>query len=110
MRCVLPWGNDDERARSERIAAGLARGVVPALMTLDRIAGMLRGARAVAGVDTGLTHLAAALERPVAAIYCASDPRLTGVVGRSATRNIGGPGHAPSAAEVWESLREVGAA
>jgi heptosyltransferase I len=107
MRCLLPWGSEDERLRSERIASGLARAVVPGPVSLDRLAGMLRGARAVAGVDTGLTHLAAALGRPVAAIYCASDPRLTGVVGGSAARNLGGPGHPPSAAEVWEALAEV---
>jgi heptosyltransferase I len=109
MRCLLPWGSDEERARSERIAAGLKRAVVPGRMALDRLAGTLRGARAVAGVDTGLTHLAAALARPVAAIYCATDPRLTGVVGASAARNLGGPGHAPSAADVWEALSAVGA-
>lgn len=110
MRCVLPWGSDEERLRSERIAAGLARAVVPGAMALDRLAGLLRGARAVAGVDTGLTHLAAALARPVAAIYCATDPRLTGVVGAGPVRNLGGPGHAPSAAEVWDALAEGGAA
>jgi lipopolysaccharide heptosyltransferase I len=109
MRCLLPWGDDDERGRSERIAARLACAVVPGPMALERLAGVLSGARAVAGVDTGLTHLAAALARPVAAIYCASDPRLTGVLGGRATRNIGGPGHPPSAAEVWEALAEVGA-
>jgi lipopolysaccharide heptosyltransferase I len=108
LRCVLPWGSDDERLRSERIAAGLARAVVPGPMALDRVAGILRGARAVAGVDTGLTHLAAALARPVVALYCTSDPRLTGVLGAGRVRNLGGPGRAPSAAETWEALAEVG--
>jgi lipopolysaccharide heptosyltransferase I len=109
MRSLLPWGSDEERRRSERIAAGLKRAVVPGPMPLDRLAGTLRGARGVAGVDTGLTHLAAALARPVAAIYCATDPRLTGVVGASAARNVGGPGHAPTPAEVWEALADAGA-
>ena len=108
MSCLLPWGDDDERRRSERIAGGLARAVVPAPMALDRLAATLRAARAVAGVDTGLTHLAAALGRPVAAIYCATDPRLTGVVGGSAARNVGGPGHPPSTAQVWDALAEAG--
>jgi lipopolysaccharide heptosyltransferase I len=108
MRCLLPWGSEDERLRSERIAAALERAVVPGPMALDRLAGVLRGARAVAGVDTGLTHLAAALTRPVAAIYIASDPKLTGVVGAGPVRNLGGPGHAPTAAEVWEALAEAG--
>jgi len=108
LRCMLPWGSDEERRRSERIAAGLRHAVVPGPMSLDRLAAALLGARAIAGVDTGLTHLAAALARPVVALYCASDPRLTGVVGAGPVRNLGGPSHAPSATEAWEALAEAG--
>ncbi len=108
MRCALPWGSAEERLRSERIAAALKHAIVPTLMPLDRVADLLRGARAVAGVDTGLAHLAAALGRPVTAIYCASDPNLNGVYAASPARNVGGPGHPPTVDEVWETLRQVG--
>jgi heptosyltransferase-1 len=58
----------------------------------------------VVGVDTGLTHLAAALGTPTAGIYCGSDPSLTGLYGAPAARNVGSMGHAPSVAEVLGSL------
>src|SRR5260370_5733921 len=70
LACVLPWGSDEERKRSERIAQKLDRAEVPPLEPLDRLAVLLDRAVAVVGVDTGLTHLAAALGRTGPASYC----------------------------------------
>lgn len=108
VRCVLPWGSDAERARCERIAAGLGGApggaLVPRRMTLGELARVLRRARCVAGVDTGLAHLAAALGVPSVAIYCGSDPALTGLYGSARARNLGAEGKPPSAAEVLAAL------
>lgn len=109
LACVLPWGSDEERKRSERIAQDLDHAEVPTLEPLDRLAAMLGKAAAVVGVDTGLTHLAAALGRPVAAIYCGTDPSLTGVYGAPRAKNLGGPGERPSPKEALQALEGVGA-
>ena len=109
LACVLPWGSDEERKRSERIAQELDRAEVPPLEPLDRLAVLLGRAVAVVGVDTGLTHLAAALGRPVAAIYCGTDPNLTGVFGAPRAKNLGGPGDNPSPEEALQALEAVGA-
>jgi heptosyltransferase-1 len=109
LACVLPWGSDEERKRSERIAQDLERAEVPPLQTLDRLAALLGKAVAVVGVDTGLTHLAAALGRPVAAIYCGTDPNLTGVYGAPRAKNLGGPGERPSPEAALHALEAVGA-
>ena len=101
---VLPWGSEAERARAGRIAAGLPRAEVPPRMALDELAVLFAGARAVIGVDTGLTHLAAALGTPTRGLYCGSDPALTGLYGAPAARNLGAPGRPPSVAEVLASL------
>jgi heptosyltransferase-1 len=101
---VLPWGSEEERMRAERIAAGLPQASVPPRMAIDALAALFAGARAVVGVDTGLTHLAAALGTRTAGIYCGSDPSLTGLYGAPAARNVGSMGHAPSVAEVIGSL------
>ena len=106
---VLPWGDAAERARSERIARSLPQAVVPPALDIPGIAGLLAGAHAVIGVDTGLTHLAAALGRPVVALYCGTHPGLTGVyAGPGAqVRNLGDTGVVPDLDEVLESLHEV---
>jgi len=109
LACVLPWGSDEEHKRSERIAQDLDRAEVPPLEPLDRLAVMLGKAVAVVGVDTGLTHLAAPLGRPVAAIYCGTDPSLTGVYGAPRAKNLGGPGERPSPKEALQALEGVGA-
>lgn len=100
VRCVLPGGSESERSRASRLANTLGRAVAAPAMNLADLAGLLAGARIVVGVDTGLVHLAAALGRPTLALYCASNPTLTGVLGSAPYVNLGGPGAPPSAKEV----------
>jgi len=103
---VLPWGDAAERARSERLARALPTAVVPPALDISAVAGLLAGAQAVVGVDTGLTHLAAALGRPVVALYCGTRPRLTGVyAGPGApARNLGDANALPETGEVLAAL------
>jgi heptosyltransferase-1 len=88
VRAVLPWGNDAEKARAERIAAQLPDARVPPRMSVAELARLLGGARAVAGVDTGLTHLAAALGVPAVGIYTSTQARLTGLHAGARVRNL----------------------
>ena len=104
MQCVLPWGSAEERLRCERIAKEIKGAVVPPAMPPAEIARLAARARVVVGVDTGLTHLAAAVGAPVVGLYCGSDPALTGLYGSPRARNLGGPGQPPSIEQVLESL------
>jgi len=107
---VLPWGNEEERERAQRLAASLPGAVVAPRMTLDAVADMLSAASAVVGVDTGLTHLAAALDRPVVGIYGATSPVTTGVYARRRAVNVGTRGGFPEVDEVLTALASVDAA
>jgi heptosyltransferase-1 len=102
---VLPWGSADERARAERIAAAIPDAVIPERMSIEELAAVLGKARSVAGLDSGLTHLAAALGTPTVAVFCGSDPALTGVYGAARACNVGGAGRAPEVAEVLRKLQ-----
>jgi heptosyltransferase-1 len=104
LACLLPWGSAAERERCARIAAGWAHARVPERMALAELAATLVKARAVAGVDTGLTHLAAGLGVPVVGIFCGSDPALTGLYGAARIRSLGAPGMPPRADEVCAAL------
>ena len=106
LRCVLPWGNDPERARCESIAREIADGIVPRRLSLEELARLMRGARCAVGVDTGLTHLSAALGVPTVGIFCASDPALTGLHGSERARNVGAIG-AQTAPDAVQAALEV---
>ncbi|MBH9687192.1 glycosyltransferase family 9 protein, partial [Burkholderia cepacia] len=67
---VLPWGSDAERATSERLAKAFgAAAIVPPKLSLPAVVGLVDGAAATVGVDTGLVHIAAALKRPTVELY-----------------------------------------
>ena len=100
---ILPWGSEAERARAERISAAIG-GTLPPRRNLDELARLFVSARGVVGLDTGLTHLAAALGVPTVGIYCGSDPALTGLYGAPHARNLGAPGRPPEAGEVLQLL------
>lgn len=96
LMTALPWGNALEKHRALRLAAAIPHAVVTPALSLRDAAGLISGAEAIVGVDTGLTHLAAALNKPVVAIYCASSPGLTGVYGGARAVNLGEQGKVPS--------------
>jgi heptosyltransferase-1 len=100
---MLPWGSEPERERAQRISAAIGGTVLPR-KNLEELARLFVGARGVVGLDTGLTHLAAALGVPTVGIYCGSDPALTGLYGAPLARNAGAPGQAPTVAEVLRLL------
>ncbi|UPQ82368.1 lipopolysaccharide heptosyltransferase I [Pseudomonas knackmussii] len=79
----LPWGNADEKARAERIAENLSSVSVLPKLNLGGIAKVVAGARACVAVDTGLGHLAAALDVPSISLYGPTLPGRVGAYGRS---------------------------
>lgn len=109
LHCLLPAGSARERERAERIAATIPAARVVPPSSLRELAGILGGAHSVVGVDTGLTHLAAALDRPVVALYVATDPGLTGVYAGPRALNLGGRGQMPQPEEVLARLDALGA-
>lgn len=108
IHCVLPWGSEAERHRCARIATAIPRAVVPRRMSLTELARLAQAAGFIAGVDTGLAHLGAALGRPTLGIYCGSDPGLTGLHAGPAARSIGAAGAAPAPALALEALGAMG--
>jgi heptosyltransferase-1 len=107
LACVLPWGSDVERERSERLAKLIKTAFVPSRLSLREAAGLLGHADVVFGVDTGLSHLAAALGTPTVGIYVATDPAATGLHGASRACNAGGRGQPPSLNDVIGAERQV---
>jgi len=85
LRIKLPWGASHEEARAKRLAQGLDFVDVLPRMSLENVARELAGARFVVSVDTGLSHLTAALDRPNITLYGPTDPGLIGGYGKNQT-------------------------
>jgi len=80
IQVLMPWGNQVEKGRAERVAACSDNIVVLPRITLTDIAALVQNSRGVIGMDTGLIHAAAALRKPVLALYQSTLPELTGAL------------------------------
>ena len=79
----MPWGSQEERVRAERIEDECAAVQVLPKLDLLGLAGMLLEVDGAVAVDTGLAHLAAALDVPTVSLYGPTDTRLIGAYGRN---------------------------
>lgn len=104
---VLPWGDGIEKLRAERLCAAIPDSRVFDRHPLDVTARVIAGASLVVGVDTGLLHLAAAYQVPLAGIYVSSDPGLTGPVGVGRIVVVAGVEKAPVAAEAIAAVERL---
>ncbi len=80
LKPLLPWGNEDEHRRAQRIATSVGGRLLDAFGLAEWIV-LLQRVRLVIGVDSGLTHLAAALGTPTLALHGATSAALTGCRG-----------------------------
>jgi heptosyltransferase-1 len=106
LRVLLPWGDEAERARAARMAAGMRNVSVLPRLTLDELAARLQRVCAVVAVDTGLGHLAAALGVPCLSLYGPTDAALIGTVGSRQQHLVAVDGKLASLAprSVWQAL------
>ncbi|CUX97152.1 lipopolysaccharide heptosyltransferase RfaC [Candidatus Hoaglandella endobia] len=72
----------EQQRAAKRLTEGSSQAEVLPPLSLAQIAQQLVGATAVVSVDTGLSHLAAALNRPNLTLYGPTDPKLIGGYGR----------------------------
>lgn len=100
----LPWGNPTEKARAERLAQASPFIKVLPKLTLTALAQHIANAAAVVSVDTGLSHLTAALDKPNIILYGATDPNLIGAYGKHQHYLTAGSMAEISAEQVWNRL------
>ena len=81
---LLPWGNAKEKERAMRLAIHPQVKVLPKL-SLSEIAFIIKQAKGLVSVDTGLSHMAAALGTPGLTLYGPTDSKLTGTIGENQT-------------------------
>src|SRR5438046_8400992 len=62
LAVALPWGDEAERERALRIAGEHRNEIVLPQLSVTEKASIITRARATVGLDTGLSHIAAALD------------------------------------------------
>lgn len=105
---VLPWGGQAERAAAQRLAEAHPQAVVAPRMSLAQCAALLASARSVVGVDTGLTHLASALDVPTVALFAATPAWRFGPYWTERAVGLGEAGRWPEPDAVMAALAMVG--
>ncbi|WP_394777648.1 lipopolysaccharide heptosyltransferase I [Undibacterium sp.] len=104
---LLPWGNPAEKKEAEQLAARISGStVLPKLSMLEAVT-LSQRAALVVGVDTGLTHIAAAYERPTVEIYCDSPRWKTEGNWSPRIINLGDTGKPPSVSEVQSAIHQL---
>jgi heptosyltransferase-1 len=84
LYCLLPWGNEVERKRADRLqsAGGEHAQVLPKL-SLTELIDVLLHARAFVSVESGIGHLAAAIDVPGVMLHGPTDPGYSGILGKA---------------------------
>lgn len=103
---VFPWGNAAEKAVSQLLASQISGALVPPAFSIQEAFSVIAGAALTVGVDTGLTHLAAVLNKPTVEIYCDSPLWKTEGYWSDRICNVGDIQNPPCVQEVLDaSLR-----
>lgn len=114
LSIALPHGSDEERDRSERLARELGpQAEVWPHTDLGTLTDRLARSAGVVGVDSGLSHIASALDRPHVQIYNFDTAWRTGPLPSS----DGGPGRqlsvfaqpTPTMEAVWRAWQQASA-
>jgi heptosyltransferase I len=83
-RCLLPWATEAERQRAQRLqAAGGEHAQLLPKLSLTELMEVLLHARAFVSVETGIGHLAAALDVPGIMLHGPTDPAYSGILGKA---------------------------
>ena len=107
MPVLLPWGSAGEKAEAEALAARLPNAqVLPRLSMMEAVT-LARNAALAIGVDTGLTHIAAAFLRPTVELYADSPKWKTEGNWSERIINLGDKGAPASALDAIAAARRL---
>jgi len=106
---ALAHGSDEEQRQAQEIASGLAQAVVWPRLALDTLTDALAACAGVIGVDSGLSHIAVALDLPHVQIYNFDTAWRTGPLQKARQCSVFAD-PAPSVDAVWQAWRAVSAA
>lgn len=103
---ALLHGTQDEEARSRRLAQAMPNATVWPRLHLDALTDALAGCAGVIGVDSGLSHIAVALDLPHVQLYNFDTAWRTGPQGRVRQRSVYAQ-PTPTVDAAWQAWQAV---
>jgi heptosyltransferase-1 len=89
------------------LASQIIGALVPPAFSIEEAFPVIAGAALTVGVDTGLTHLAAVLDKPIVEIYCDSPRWKTEGYWSERITNVGDIQDPPSVQEVLDEALKL---
>ena len=107
LSVALPHGSDEERARSERLAQSIGpEAEVWPRLSLEALTDRMGRCAGAIGVDSGLSHIAVALDLPHVQVYNFDTAWRTGPVGAGRQRAVFAQ-PTPAVDSVWQAWSAV---
>lgn len=103
----LPWGTEAEQQQARQIASGISGVEVLPKMSLANLNVEIQQAGLVIGVDTGITHLAAAHYLPMVALFFATPAWRFAPRFNPHAISLGDVGREPAVGEVFEAATRL---
>ncbi|SAK65320.1 lipopolysaccharide heptosyltransferase-1 [Caballeronia hypogeia] len=104
---ALPWGTEREREEAQAIAALMPGAIVLPKLSVEECAHWIQASEIVVGTDTGLVHLAHALQRRTVMLFAATSREHFGVNDPGRTVSIGDEGAPPDVPAVLSAIESV---
>ncbi len=103
-------GNRRESDLAAQISGAIGEACVDAAspdLSLGSLALLIKSARLLVSNDTGVSHLASALDVPSVIVFTLADPARWGPLDRSRHRVVGAPGALPAVNEVLDEVKTL---
>lgn len=107
LQVVLPWGSPGEKEISESLARHIPGAIVPRAFSIEEAFPLIAQAKMTIGVDTGLTHLSAILNRPTVEIYVDSPIWKTEGYWSPFIKNLGDTEKPPTSEQMILTLQQL---
>jgi heptosyltransferase-1 len=104
---LIPWGSPEEKRISTLIVSQVPGAIVPKTFSIEEAYRLVAYAKFTIGVDTGLTHLSAALGKPTVEIYCDSPRWKTEGYWNPVIANVGDMQNTPFVDAVLKAVKAI---
>ncbi|MDR5762545.1 lipopolysaccharide heptosyltransferase I [Caballeronia sp. LZ035] len=104
---ALPWGTEGERGEAQAIAAIVPGAIVLPKVTVEECAHWIDASELVVGTDTGLVHLAHAMQRRTVMLFAATSREHFGIDAPGRSVSVGDHGAPPDVPQVLAAIESV---